>query len=485
MKTIVIMLDSLNRHFLSAYGNTWVKTPNIDRLARMGVVFDNHWIGSAPCMPARRDMLTGRLNFLERPWSGLEPFDVTLPRLLRDGGVFTHMETDHYHYFHVGGENYHTPFDSWRFHRGQEHDVFVSTVAAPAEPPHLGKWNAQYARNTAAFKTDGDFPTPKTFRGATEWLQQNAGADNYMLWVEAFSPHEPFDCTKEFLDLYGDDWDGPLYNWSGYERVEENSPATAHLRRCYAATLTMADKWLGRMLDEVERQGGLADTLIILTTDHGHMLGEHGCTGKNRWQVWNEMATIPLIVHLPGSRHAGQRRGQLTQNIDLMPTILDYHSVPCEAAIHGKGWQEILKHDGDGCRDVALYGWFGQTVNVTDGRHTYFRGPAREDNQPLWCHFLTPTTYSQHDMPDWGPHMSAAELGKFLPYVDYPVLRSRVTNQPRSPEWAQTMLFDIEADPGQTRNLAGGAIEKQFAALLAGALREHDSPPSQFERLGL
>ena len=83
MRTIFILMDSLNRHYLNAYGTGWIETPNLDRLARRGVVFDNHWIGSAPCMPARRDMLTGRLGFLERQWGGLEPYDTTLPRLLR------------------------------------------------------------------------------------------------------------------------------------------------------------------------------------------------------------------------------------------------------------------------------------------------------------------------------------------------------------------------------------------------------------------
>ncbi|MFW6270555.1 MAG: sulfatase-like hydrolase/transferase, partial [Bacillota bacterium] len=68
MRTVMVLLDSMNRHFLNIYGNNWVKTPNIDRLAQDSVIFDNHWLGSAPCMPARRDIFTGRLNFLERNW---------------------------------------------------------------------------------------------------------------------------------------------------------------------------------------------------------------------------------------------------------------------------------------------------------------------------------------------------------------------------------------------------------------------------------
>ncbi len=484
MKAVVVLMDSLNRHFLSVYGNEWVQTPGIDRFARLSVSFDNHWLGSAPCMPARRDMLTGRLNFLERGWSSLEPFDVTLPRLLREAGVYSRMETDHYHYFHVGGENYHTPFSSWRLHRGQENDVFAGDVATPGEPEHLGGWGAQYAKNQPRFKTDADYPTPKTFAGAIEWLQENRDQDNYLLWVEAFDPHEPFDCPDEFLDLYDDDWQGPLYNWSGYETVEENSDATKHLRKCYAATLTMIDRWFSKMLDEIESQGGLEDTLIILTTDHGHMLGEHNCTGKNRWHCWNEMAHIPLVVHLPGSAHAGERRQQLTQNIDLMPTLLEYFGAPCNTPVHGHSWMDILVNNGPAKREAALYGWFGQTVNLSDGRHTYLRAPANEDNQPLYRHFITPTTYSQHDLPDFAGFMQGAELGKFLPYTDCPVLRVPLQRK-RSPEWAETMLFDLTEDHAQTNNLAGTDLEAKYEKLLINTMQQMDAPPSQYQRLAL
>jgi len=372
MKVILILSDSLHRHYLPPYGNEDTIAPNIERFARRSVTFDNHWIGSAPCMPARRDMLTGRLHFLERGWGGVEPFDIPFPHLLRDdAGVFCHMETDHYHYFHVGGENYHMPFNSWSFHRGQEADTYVSRVSSPEEPEHLGQWRAQYAKNQTAFQTAADYSTPRTFQRAVDWLQANEGADDYFLWIEAFDPHEPFDCPDEYLEMYGDDWRGPQYNWSGYEKVDGESEATRHLQRQYMATLTMMDEWFGKLLDELERQGTYEETLVILTTDHGHMLGERGLTGKNRWHAWNEMAHIPLIVHLPGSAHAGERRMQLTQNVDIMPTVCDYFGVPIPHAIHGESWRPVLEENAPVQRRAALYGWFGQSVNLSDGRYTY------------------------------------------------------------------------------------------------------------------
>lgn len=483
MKVIMILSDSVNRHYLPTYGNDWVHVPNIERFAQRSITFDNHWIGSAPCMPARRDMLTGRIHFLERGWGGLEPFDIPFPHILRDEGqVFCHMETDHYHYFHVGGENYHMPFNTWTLHRGQELDTYVSRVSAPEEPQHLGQWSAQYAKNQTAFKTAADFSTPQTFQGAIDWLKANEAEDNYFLWIEAFDPHEPFDCPEEYLRLYGDDWQGPLYNWSGYDEVDGDSDATRHLQRQYAATLTMMDEWFGKLLDELERQDAFEDTLIIFTTDHGHLLGERNLTGKNRWHVWNELAHVPLIVHLPGGQHGGERRRQLTQNVDIMPTVLDYFGIPLNVDIHGESWKQVLENDAPVNRKALLYGWFGQTVNLTDGKYTYFRAPT-EANEPLFRYFLTPGSFSLRDVCK-KEFYEDAELGRFLPYTDYPVIRAKV-DIPRRPQWQDTMLYDVESDYGQTVNLAGTDVEERYEALMMATMQEVDAPSWQYERVGL
>jgi arylsulfatase A-like enzyme len=71
MRLVYVLFDSLNRHALECYGGTAIATPAFNRLAERGVVFDNHYVGSLPCMPARRDLHTGRLNFLHRPWGPL------------------------------------------------------------------------------------------------------------------------------------------------------------------------------------------------------------------------------------------------------------------------------------------------------------------------------------------------------------------------------------------------------------------------------
>lgn len=484
MKAIFVLLDSLNRNYLPVYGNDWVKAPNIQALSNDGVTMDSHWLGSAPCMPARRDILTGRLNFLERGWGAIEPYDVPFTRLLRRNGIRSHMETDHYHYFHVGGENYHTQFDTYAFHRGQEQDPWQSRTHPPEEPEHLGQWSAQYYTNTLEFESADAFPTPKTFLGAIDWLKNNEGADDYMMWIEGFDPHEPFDCPDEYVKAYGDDWDGPLNEWTGYRTFDAGDEALTHLRRQYAGTLAMADEYLGKLLAELKRQGIYEETLIILTTDHGHLIGEHGVTGKNRWHVWNELGNLPMVAKLPGNQNAGQRRNQLSQNIDVMPTLLDYFNIELPHAIHGESLKSVWESDAPVEREAALYGWFGMPVNITDGRHTYLRAAATEENSPLYMHYQIPTSYSFHDVPGSKMFFSEAEFGPFLPWVESPVMRAPSPIR-RTSIVKDTQLFNIVKDPGQTNNLAGEPIEDQYIELLKKTMRSIDAPASQFERLGL
>ena len=115
MKAIVLMFDSLNKHMLSAYGCDDTITPNFQRLKQKTTRFDNFYVGSMPCMPARRELHTGRYNFLHRSWSPLEPFDDSMPELLKKNGTHCHLVTDHKHYWRDGGATYHSRFSTYDF----------------------------------------------------------------------------------------------------------------------------------------------------------------------------------------------------------------------------------------------------------------------------------------------------------------------------------------------------------------------------------
>ncbi len=498
MKTILIMMDTLNRHMLKSYCEKGEAiTPNIDRLAARSMVFENHYIGSAPCMPARRDILTGRLNFLERGWGPIEPFDVTFPRILKQKGVFSHIVTDHCHYVETGGDGYIQQYNTWDMIRGQETDVWASQVREPEYPEeYIGRVGRAYQCNRQRFKTDADYPTPKTFAAATQWLKDNRGADDFFLQVEVFAPHEPFDATEEFKAMYPDDFH-KVYEWPRYDTLgeDETPEALEHLRHMYCASLTMADKWLGKMLDEMDEQGVWDDTLVIFTSDHGHMLGEHNATGKNRFHAWNEMSRIPLFVHLPGDKRAGQRVQAVTQNIDIMPTLLDYYGVDWDPSkLHGRSWMPIF--DGvEKIRDYAIYGWFGKPVNITDGQYTYFRAPANGDNMPLYQYYGMPVTFMSYLGANLTPEEQGDEeilsMGRYLPWTNMPVYRlnqgllSKGKPRDEVPEIYENKLYDVEQDPGQEHEILDEQLEERMKEALVRMLKEHDAPREQYTRLGL
>ena len=129
MKAVIVFYDSLNKRYLPPYNSECdTIAPNFSRLAERSVKFDNSYVGSMPCMPARRELHTGRYNFLHREWGPLEPFDDSMPEILRNNGVYTHLISDHLHYWEDGGSNYHTRYSSWECFRGQEGDHWKGVV---------------------------------------------------------------------------------------------------------------------------------------------------------------------------------------------------------------------------------------------------------------------------------------------------------------------------------------------------------------------
>ena len=494
MKSILIVMDSLNRHYLPAYGESWLRTPNLDRLAARSIVFDNHYAGSLPCMPARREMMTGRHSFLETPWGPIEPWDDCVQTRLRDERqVYSHLITDHYHYFHAGGEGYHTLFDSWEFERGQEGDVWRPVVATPPAPETRGKGAVRgaYWRNRSQMDLQDDmaYPTPRCFQRALEFVDLNAESDNWHLHLEVFDPHEPFDCPDRYLEMYGDRWDRYLYNWPDYAPLDpqlDDEEAVAHIRRRYAAVLAMADHWLGRLLDRMDELDLWKDTQVILTTDHGHLLGEHGYWAKNYMFDYNELARIPLFVARPG--HRAGRCESLTQTIDLVPTLLETFAVPVPESVRGRSLLPLTAELNAGrspalhaLHEAVLYGYFGKDINLSDGRHTYCRQPV--PGSTTYHHTLMPRGFR-----DFIPReqLERAETGCFIaragrvPQLRIPTTSVRHHNAPDC-----NPIYDLQSDPGQQRPIRNPTLEAELAAKMREALRFHDAPDCQYARTGI
>jgi arylsulfatase A-like enzyme len=288
MKVIMVMFDSLNRYMLPPYGCNWTHTPNFARLAQRSLTFDKSYVCSMPCMPARRDLHTGRSNFLHRAWGPLEPFDDSVPQMLRDAGIYTHLVTDHYHYFEDGGATYHNRYNTWEFMRGQEGDPWIGQVSDPAPVDGLGrnghsdKLTRQDSINRSFMGEECLQPQPQTFRAGLDFVRRNHQEDNWFLQIETFDPHEPFFSHRKYKDLYPHTYAGPRFDWPAYRAVEETPEQVEHGRYEYAALLSMCDAYLGDVLDVMDEKNMWHDTMLVVWTDHGFLLGEHDFWAKLR-----------------------------------------------------------------------------------------------------------------------------------------------------------------------------------------------------------
>jgi arylsulfatase A-like enzyme len=202
MKAVMLMFDSLNRHMLSPYGCDWTHTPNFQRLAERTVRFNRNYVGSMPCMPARRELHAARPNFLHNNWSPMQPYDDSAIRMLNQAGVHTHLCSDHYHYWEESAGNYHTKYRTWDFYRGQEGDPFIMQVAEPFVPEHENKkGRPQDWINRMHIRDESQWSLVQTIEAGLGHIRRNAEQDRWFLQIECFDPHEPWYVPEKYKDL--------------------------------------------------------------------------------------------------------------------------------------------------------------------------------------------------------------------------------------------------------------------------------------------
>lgn len=493
MKAIMIMYDSLNRHMLSPYGCEWTDTPNFARLAQHTMTFDNCWVGSMPCMPARRELHTGRYNFLHRSWGPLEPFDDSMPQMLKDAGIFTHLVSDHYHYWEDGGATYHQRYSTWDCVRGQEGDNWQPLVGFDGGPHPTrnicgeprDNWVGQDFANRTAMPTVADQPQCRTFRQGLEFLRSNHDRDNWFLQLETFDPHEPFFSQPEYKEQFPDQYSGPFCDWPDYRPVnDEDSPEFIdHMRKQYASVLKLCDDNLGRVLDAMDEYSLWDDTMLIVNTDHGFLLAEHGQWAKCHCPFYGEVAHTPLFVWDPRSRKQGTRTNQLVQTIDLPATLLEYFGLSLPEDMEGRPIRPILERD-EPIREGALFGIFGGQVCCTDGHWVYMRSPVPE-NQPRHEYTLMPTRHGGRRAFINNEILRTMRLHESLPFTKgIPVLELESTNHVSQADYP-TMLFCLDTDPTQQNPVTDGDQENRLIALMEKMMRENHCPEEQFVRMGL
>ena len=503
MRTIFILFDSLNRHFLECYGSDLLHTPNFRRLSEKAVTFDQHHVGSLPCIPARRDLQTGKLSFMHRSWGPLEPFDQSVFDQLRTAGVYSHLITDHYHYFEEGAGNYHTKYSSFEFVRGQEGDKWQAPIDAP-----LADWQARYhadqfnektgslpfhyMANRSHLEETGEFPSTQCFNAACTFLNANKAADDWFLQIETFDPHEPFFAPEDHRQKFQSDYQGKIRDWPPYGPHSGRSPENDEMKRNYMALMSHCDQQLGRILDLMDENRMWDDTMLVVSTDHGFLLGEHQWWAKNRMPCYSEIARIPLLVYHPDHANcAGERRSALTQTPDLAATFCEAHNAPVPAAATGISVLPLLQDPDAANHEALLFGYFGGAINLTDGKHSYFRYPENMLDQPLYQYTLMPNhmlcSFSKDEFGD-------TELIDDLEFAQgWPVLRIKVAD---NPGWyhshgpgamtdCHTALYDLTSDPGQTRPIEDAGLESQLVDVMRRLMQASQAPDEAFERLAI
>ncbi len=376
---------------LGCYGNPFVKTPNIDRLARGGVLFERAYSQSPVCTPSRAAFLTGRYPRTARArqnGADIPADEVLVTKILNDAGYIgglsgkLHLSTcdpevqkgterridDGYDEFHWS----HHPKPDWPtsdyFHWLQERGVKYETPAHPeSEHIQIGMPSEHHQTTWCAEK-------------AITFIETNADFDSpWFFSVNFFDPHHAFDPPAEYLAPYLDRLDDiPLPNYApgeldnkpifqqidhkgAYNSAQYRDPgnfAWDHMtekdhklvRAAYWAMIDQIDMQVGRMMDALERTGQLENTLVIFTSDHGELLGDHGIYLKGP-HFYEPSIRVPLILSWPGRIGEGQRSAALVELVDLPQTILDAAGMEHHKGMQGRSLWPLLTGEAGAHRD--------------------------------------------------------------------------------------------------------------------------------------
>lgn len=376
MKALILILRGLHAGYVGCYGNEWLATPCLDRLAAEGVVFDQHSADVPDAAGARRSWRSGCHQF-PLPDGKHEPPTHDLLALLRQQGVTTSLVLD-------GSRS--TPAG---FADGWDH---VHVTADDAEGT----------------------PLERTLEAAVDAIEKLEKHERWLVWVELATLLPPWDLPDTFRfkyfqeDLAGDDEDEEVEDDEDEEQEEPGEllqplvdpepgplaePADEtglRLQHTYAGAVAYVDAGLELLIEELRRRGLLDQMLVAATSDHGLPLGEHGIFGMQHPWLHDELVHVPLLVRLPGAARASLRVTALTQAIDLLPTLLDAFGLAAPT-VDGRSLLPLIRGETVQVRASACSG-----LRVGDGLEWAIRTPE-------WA-YLLPVNVATGDAPR-GPQL--------------------------------------------------------------------------------
>jgi len=407
MNVVVIVTDSLRADH-TGYMNLGekAKTPNLDRFAAEGTVFEHYYPEGLPTLPVRTAWWTGLWTYPVKGWQPFQLEDVLLAEVLWNKGYTSALVADTYH-LHKPVYGAGRGFDTVVWIRGQEYDPWVVDVEVDVEasPHHRlrgdesdARWRPlfeQYLRNATRLKSEEDYYVARTVRAAIEWLEKvtQQQKDRLFLWVDCFDPHEAWDPPEPYWSMYKpegyegaelvDPVAGPVEGYMTPEEVERT-------RTLYAGEVTLVDKWVGKLLERMRELGLYENTLIMHLSDHGEPFGEHGIIRKAEPWSYEELVRSPLAIRHPQGVGTGKRVKAVAQAVDIMPTVLDFLGLPTMleqqyrapgkdlfpqdvvvaskmVQMEGESLLPLMAGGKEKIRDFAYTGFYGQRWNIRGG----------------------------------------------------------------------------------------------------------------------
>ncbi len=457
---LFIAVDDL-RPELGCYGNSYVHSPNIDRLAANGITFMQAYCQSAVCNPSRASLMTGlrpnttRVIDLNTDFRATVPEAVTLPQHLKNNGYHTAAIGKIYHNifpdtlswsepkFYIKGY----PFDPDAVYRGpesmaiqeQRKQDYIRRGLEKQRVDVFGEWYLKAMATECEDLPDNAYYDGAQTDVALEKLAEFSKTGKpFFFGIGFYRPHLPFNAPKKYWDLYNRDEirltddslppvDAPrmalnnlreLRGYSDFTNVAHPfdhrlSEADARLlKHGYLASVSYIDAQIGRLLDQLEALGLDQNTIVVLWGDHGWKLGEKGswCKMTN----YGIDTRVPLIVSTPGLHGKGIKSQQLVEFVDIYPSLCELTGTETPATLEGKSFVPLLSQPDQPWKEV-VYSQF------------YREG--------IWT---APDTINYNGY--------AARTKEFL-YVEW--------YAKGNPNVVASELYDLTSDPNETVNLAG------------------------------